>query len=603
MKPEYTFENFFVHEGNKVAYTAAKKVAESPGEVFNPLYIHGAVDLGKTHLLSALSDALKKKCTVDFMSAAEFENALMDRQKFDVPLIVDDIHKMSDIHKKRLKSIVERALQDNIQLCFSSEVPPRAVNGFSSKLCSLIESGMVCELTAPDKGVRVHMVRKKADDAGIILADDTIEELARIATGSFGTIDSMIRRLVSYSSLGNLAIDANSIRLILKDFFPGAQPLVVSSLLEQTRSQDIWSLADVDEPGVNQEYEKRLGIWEMKGYDVSYLKASYPGDALKLRRAYHDYVDRVRDLVELQQVYSKVDRERSPAQALQIESMLFNPFKVNEIRRLLAAFGEDARTVKGFRKFNEFIVGFCNKLVWDAYHDNILENPGVQNPFIVFGRKGTGKSHFLEAACDDLTSRNKAVLLYDLALTADIDPVTAADRHDILVLDNFDATFNASESVISDVGGLVDAFRKKNRQVLIASNPVIEDTPVPAALRSILEAGVASVLERPSADVVAQYIKRHIGSDLPPGIEPVFPEFESFYEIDYYIQGLGEDGQAVIPLGLPGEEPHIQPAAASRPVPAVGHEAEAAAAGVPREICAESLVLTEVTEELIDEKF
>lgn len=600
MKPEHTFDNFFVHEGNKVAYTAAQQVAKTPGEVFNPLYIYGASGFGKTHLLSALGDTLKKECPVDFMPAAEFENALMDRQKFDAPLIVDDIHLISDIHKKRLQSIVDRALQDNIQLCFSSEVVPRAVSGFSSKLCSLIESGMVCELTAPDKGVRVQVVRKKADDAGIILTDDTVEELARIATGSLGAIDGMIRRLVAYSSLGNLAIDANSIRLILKDFFPGAQPLIVPSLLEQARSEDIWSLADVDEPRVTREYEKRLGIWEMKGYDVSYLEENHPGDALKLRRAYHDYVDRVRDLMELQRAYAEVDRERSPAQALQIESMLFNPFKVNEIRRLLAAFGDASCAPKGFRKFNEFIIGFCNKLVWDAYHDNVLENPGVQKPLIIFGGKGTGKSHFLEAACDDLASRNRSVLFHDLALGPSIDPA-AAGRHDILILDNFDAVFGSSESVISDVAGLVEAFRNGNKQVLIASSPLAGDTVVPAVLRGILEAGVASVLERPSADVVAQYIKRRTGPGLPPGIEAGLPEFASFYEIDYYMQGLAENGQAVIPLGLSGEEPLMQ--ATGRPAPAVVQRSEGAATGDRHEIRAERLVLTEVAEELIEEKF
>lgn len=604
MKPEPTFENFFVHDGNRVAHTAAKKVAAAPGAVFNPLFIHGPAGFGKTHLLAALSAALREKGPVDLLFASDFENALMDRRKFEAPLIIDDVHQIGEIHRKRLKSIVERALQENKQLCFSSEVPPRAVGAFGSKLCSLIESGMVCELTAPDNAVRAQMIRKKADEAGILLADETVEELARIATGSFGVIDGMIRRLVAYSSLGNLAIDANSIRLMLKDHYPGARHQVVASVLEQVGSDDIWSLAEVEDPQIAQEYERRTGVWELKGYDVTYLRAAASPDTLKLRQVYHDHVGRIRELIELQQLYARIDRDRAPERVVQIESMLYNPFKTAEIRRLLAAFDEAApagAAGAAYRRFNAFIIGFCNKLVWDAYHEHVVENPGRRNPVVIFGATGTGRSHFLEAACDDLMSRNKAVLFYDLARHGSVEPA-AAERHDVLILDNFDAVFNAAESVINDVGELIDGFRKKARPVIIASKPEAEDTPMPAFLKGIVDSGVIARLERPSADVVREYIQRKSGLEaLAEG--QALPDFGSFYEIDYYLQSLSADGQAVIPLGFDGEETGAEPAAAGAPELAEGGRASEVARDVRFEVRVDDLSLPELTEELLEERY
>ena len=598
MKSDKTFDSFFVHEGNKVAFTAAKKVAEAPGVVFNPLFIHGPAGSGKTHLLEALGAALK----VDIMPAADFENALMEGYKFDAPLIIDDIHQLGEIHRKRLKSIVERALQENIQLCFSSEVPPRAVSGFSSKLCSLIESGMVCELTAPDNTVRAQMIRRLADDAGILLADDTVDELARIATGSFGAIDGMIRRLVAYSSLGNLMIDANSIRLMLKDHYVGTKFQVVASILEQAGRDDIWSLADVDDPQVVQEYERRIEIWEMKGYDVAQLKGAASADTLRLRQVYHDYIGRIRELIELQQLYYQGGQDRPPAQALQIESMLYDPLKTAELRRLLARPDTTpaAAAGAGYRRFSEFIIGFCNKLVWDAYHEHVLEEPASRNPLVVIGAAGTGKSHFLEAACDDLLSRNKNVFFHDLA--QGVADLTAAERHDVLVLDNLDAVFNATESVIGDVGDLIEAFRAKNLQVIIDSKPDAEAAPMPAALKSIVDAGVTARLERPSADVVREYMRRKSGLEAS-GEGQVLPDFASFNEIDYYLQSLTADGQAVIPLGFDGETSTAEPAPVGPEEVVEDRAGPEAALDLHFEVRVENLALPELTEELIEEQY
>lgn len=604
MKKKYTFDTFFVHDGNRVAFTAAKKIVEFPGEVFNPFYVYGVEGYGKTHLLTALGDALKKKSKIDFMTAQAFEKELGKQRKFTAPLIVDDIHEIQDSHKRRLRDIVEHALRHNIQLCFSAAVPPHQVSGFSQKLCSLIESGLVCELAVPEKPVRIAIIRKKADEAGIILSDETVEELARIATGSVGAIESMIKRLVAYSSLGNLAIDANSIALILKDFYPKKSVSVTSSVLKESRKEELWSLEDVESPQVREEYEKRIAVWEMKGFDVSELKKQSSDDSLELRRVYHQYVERVRKMIELQRVFAGVDRERAPVEALKIDSMVYNPSNVEVIEELFKVFDTRVARTKEYRRFNEFIIGFCNKLVWDTYRDKVLDALGVNNPFFIIGSKGTGKSHFLEAVCDDLSSRGKMVLYRDLACPATTDFTAAVDNYDIVAMDNFDTILTATESLINDVGELIDVFRKADKQVIIASLPISDGISLPAALDGLLDKGVVAVLERPSADVVNEYIKRHMPSKASSIIEQGVPEFDSFNDIAYYVQSIGDDASVVVPLGLPGEDEVVQASIDDKVFLAAERDEDKAPASLPVEVTlGGNFMMPEVTGELIEEGF
>jgi len=410
--------------------------------------------------------------------------------------------------------------------------------------------------------------------------------------------------LVAYSSLGNLAIDANSIGLILKDFYPKKKICSTPSVLEEVGREDIWSLEDVESPQVRKEYERRIAVWEMKGFDVSTLKKRSSEDSLKLRHVYHDYVERVRRIIELQRAFAGVDREQAPVEALKIDSMIYDPANVEEIEKLLKAFDKCIERPKEYRKFNEFIIGFCNKIVWDTYHDRVLDSLGVNNPFVIFGDRGTGKSHFLEAVCDDLISRKNKVLFHDLASPVKTDLTGAAGSYDILVMDNFDAMLTVSESVINDIGELVDAFRKESKQVIIASVPMSDGTSLPAALDGVFDKGVVAVLEKPSADVINAYIKRHMSLNASSIIEQGVPEFDSFYDIAYYLRSVGDDASAIVPLGLPGEDQMARPEIGDEGTITVEQDEKGAPVALSIDLSSgENFIMPEVTGELVEEGF
>ncbi|MDH4211885.1 MAG: DnaA/Hda family protein [candidate division WOR-3 bacterium] len=557
MKTEQTFDSFYIYEGNRVAFSAAKKIVEFPGVVFNPLYIYGGRGLGKTHLLSAINLELTKTHTSYFLTAKQFETKFKNRGGLDAPLVVDDIHEIGDEYKKRLSEVLEQALRDNIQVCFSANALPQTISGFTPRICNMINGGLICELLPLEQKIRKDIIRIKADEAGIILSDEIVEELACIPVGSVGVIDNMVRRLVTYSSLGNLAIDANSIKFILKELFPQKKVSPIPSLLKETNRDDVWGLEDVEAPSVKEEYQRRISIWRKRGFDVSLLKKSSSKDTLELRRAYHDYVERVRRLIRLQNIFASIDRKKSPADAMKIEMRLFNPDSIVEIEKLLQVSGESERSNRKWRKFNEFILGFCNKLVWDAYHDKVLDKLGEYNPFVILGNSGTGKTHFLEAVCDDLLSRNISVMYHDLRSAGESGFPGSTVDHDVLLLDNFDAVFNASESFINDIGELLERFRGEGKQVIIASVHPSTGVGLPASLKGIFDEGKVVELEKPSADVISQYVRRKMPSDAEETFDDIFkegiPEFESFYDIDYFLHGAGSDESGIVPLGLPGE--------------------------------------------------
>jgi len=556
MSHNQTLDNFYTHKGNEVAFLAAKKIAELPGEVFNPFYIYGAEGLGKTHLLHAINHELSKRFATLFLSVKAFEKMLDENAAFDSPLIVDDVHRIRDDYKNQLLDIVEQAVENNIQICFAADVAPQSVRSFGPRLCSLIESGLICDLQPPDRSAMVEIIKKKAGDAGIILPDDIAEVLAQAETDSFRTIGQMINRLVTYSSLGNLPSDADSVKSMLEELSVKKKTCTIPSVLEEMKEEDLWQLISVQGPGLTSEYEKKKRLWEMRGFNVSLLSEHESGDETQLREAYKTYAERVRDLIAAQNTFRVVDRKQDLVTALNIQSMLFDPEKVDGIRKMLAQFDACAMDRKKYRKFSEFFLGICNNEAWHTYHDQVLENLGMHNPCFVFGTKGTGKTHFLEAICDDLFSRGKAILFHDLASDESLGSMEDTLRYAILVLDNFHAITDDPKRV-NDTMELIHKFILEGKQIFVGSLPLSED--LPDQISSVIDTGLSVKLDTPSADVAIEYIRKYKPTDADEIIQVGIPKFDSFYELEYYLRNLGEGESMLVPLGLPGEELLGQP--------------------------------------------
>ena len=561
VKRELNFENFSIHDGNKVAYLAAQKVIEFPGELFNPFYVYSNTGLGKTHLLRAIHYELKKKANALFFSAQEFEKCLEEKKKFDVPLIVDDLHQISSTYHLMFLSTIDAFLANNIQICFSGSCAPRDLQNVDDKLRSRLEGGLICDIQPPKELALVDMIKKKAEESGIILPDDVALELAQIPTVSIRTIEGMINRLVAYSSLGNVSLDTNSVRLILKEFYPKGIYSPVSSLLEELKKNATEVLQDVSEKlNIRDEYREKIYIWEMKGFDTSSLKDLLDGDIEVLKEKYDGFIQKVGRLVELQKEFGALETSKFPDEAMKIESMLFSPVNVEEIEKLITEIKEKTGVIVPRKTFETFIIGDSNKTAYNIYREQIVQFLGERfNPFIIFGREGTGKTHFLEAIFSDLKSMDKSVVLYDLTeekLEPDVENIEGIDA---LLFDNFHTIFSASEDLRKKIFTTVMNCIKKDKAIILGSGLLAPDLLLSEDEKTVFELGLEVELGKPNSEVVEGYIKRRLGdADAEKIVQESLPEFSSFYEIDEYLDSyrapVPEASAEVTPLGLPGEE-------------------------------------------------
>jgi chromosomal replication initiation ATPase DnaA len=640
MKWQLNFKNFYIHAGNEVAYRAAQKVIETPGEIFNPFYVHGDTGMGKTHLLRAIQSGLTQKFNVLFFTATEFVKYIDEGKKVNTPIIVDDIHILSSKYQKVIAEIIDTALADSRQTCFSGNTAPRDMENIDAILLSRLEGGLICDIQPPTQDVLADMIRKKSEESGIDLPDDIVVELARVCNGSVRTAEGMVNRLKAHASLGDMSFDITLIRSVLKEFYPKGVYTPVSSLVQEFKKDATEVLQGVPKKlNIRDEYKEKIQLWEVKGFDMSALKPLLDGDITVLKRKYDDFIKKVKRLTALQEELRSLDTSNFSNEMLKIESMLFSPDSIDEIEKLVAYIKggvieekpEPAKIIpveavkekpieakepgviaEPSEAFKTYIIGDNNKNAYTIYQKQILKNLGKKlNPFIILGKKGTGKTYFLNAIKKDLVSHKKTVEFYDLAKEPAMRKACESKRADVLILDNFTHIFSASEDQRKKIFKLILNYIKKDRAVLIGSEVIPGDESLTEEEKIIFEIGLEVKFTAPDSNVTGQYIISKLGSE--KAIEIIrrgLPKFESFYEIDDFLDSFKPPATAdVVPLGFPGERPGETHNGMTEEIIA-DEESEMRKGGsvssqqrrlmVPRE---ERYIFTDITDELIEENY
>ncbi len=204
LNEEYTFDAFVTGPSNRLAHAACVAVAESPGRTYNPLFIHGAAGLGKTHLLQAtcLTVLRQAEARISFLSCETFVNHLIEaietgrlhefryRYRLADVLVVDDIQFLSN-HEQTQEEFFHTfntLYQARRQIILSCDRPPGEIPHLEERLISRFNWGMVAGIDRPSYETRAAITRKKAAARGIRLDDDVVCFIA-------GTIDSNTREL------------------------------------------------------------------------------------------------------------------------------------------------------------------------------------------------------------------------------------------------------------------------------------------------------------------------------------------------------------------------------------------------------------------------
>jgi chromosomal replication initiator protein len=252
LNPRYTFDTFVVGNNNKFAHAAALAVAESPGKMYNPLFIHGGAGLGKTHLMHSIAHFIlnenpEKK--VLYVTSEYFTNELIDsirngnntsmtkfREKYrnvDV-LLIDDIqfiigkestqeeffHTFNDLHNNKKQIII------------SSDKPPKDIETLEARLRSRFEWGLIADISSPDFETRMAILHKKEETDGYDIDNEVIKYIAMNIKSNIRELEGALNKLVALSNLENREITVRLAEEALKDIIsPDEKKEITPSLI------------------------------------------------------------------------------------------------------------------------------------------------------------------------------------------------------------------------------------------------------------------------------------------------------------------------------------------------------------------------------------
>ncbi len=215
LSPRYTFESFVVGGNSQFAHSAARAVADAPGKTpFNPLLIYGGSGLGKTHLLQAIGHRIRSqapKVRVRFVPTEFFKNEYITavqnnrinefsrwyRDEVDV-LLMDDIQSLigREALQEEFFHLFNAFHQSNRQIVMTSDCPPGELRGLEDRLVSRFQWGLSVDIQPPDRDTREAILRNKAQEEHLELADDIITYIAEAVTTNIREMEGIIRRLI-----------------------------------------------------------------------------------------------------------------------------------------------------------------------------------------------------------------------------------------------------------------------------------------------------------------------------------------------------------------------------------------------------------------------
>ncbi|HEX2192955.1 MAG TPA: chromosomal replication initiator protein DnaA, partial [Acidimicrobiales bacterium] len=216
--PKYTFETFVSGSSNRFALAAAQGVAEKPARSFNPLFIYGDAGLGKTHLLHAIGNYVRRhypELHVVYVSAENFTNDFIEsirtntqfafKQRYrtcDV-LLIDDIHFLEhkDGTREEFFHTFNALHDDNRQIVITSDRSPKGLNAFEDRLRTRFDWGLTTDVQPPELETRLAILRRKAERESIPLPDDVLEYIGTHITDNIRELEGALIRVAAYASI------------------------------------------------------------------------------------------------------------------------------------------------------------------------------------------------------------------------------------------------------------------------------------------------------------------------------------------------------------------------------------------------------------------
>jgi chromosomal replication initiator protein len=409
------FDNFVVGSANRLAVAAARAVAESPGAVYNPLFMYSSSGLGKTHLMSAIGNqvAQRKELVVELVTLDDFVEELHEAiaagttEQFKERylqvglLLIDDMQFLTG-HRETQSELLRifNALQaDGRQIVMTSDRPPTEIADVDERLITRLSGGLIVDMGAPDYETRMAILKAKCEERGVRFRGGVIDELGRLEFKNVRELQGALNRLIAFQTLGGEQVEPDAVLTILGDLAEQRGRVSAPRVMGGEFANFLTDIASAVAHHVEQ-WKTRLieGIeyWKSEGFHTAALERvladrTPPTSVETVLREFEAGVTKLRDLqLQLQRLEPALaghDAFRDPDRLSEAEDLL-----ERALRTTTPPPGPSAAFTRA-----GFEVSVSNQLAVRAA-DAIVAVPGSRyNPLFIHGPSGVGKTHLLNA--------------------------------------------------------------------------------------------------------------------------------------------------------------------------------------------------------------
>ena len=234
--PQFSFENFVVGPSNRFAYSAASAVVNNPGQVYNPLFIYGPAGVGKTHLLYAIANGIRKEnpnAKIVYIKGDQFTNELIaaiasgknrefrDKYREADLFLIDDIQFIAgkESTQEEFFHTFNKLYEEHKQIVMTSDRKPSGMLTLEDRLKTRFEWGLTADVQPPDYETRMAIIKNKAISLGLDLPDDVCNYIAVNVTSNVRQIEGTVKKIMAYRDLNNMPLDLPNVSRAISDMF------------------------------------------------------------------------------------------------------------------------------------------------------------------------------------------------------------------------------------------------------------------------------------------------------------------------------------------------------------------------------------------------
>ncbi len=537
LNPLYRFDTLVVGAANRLAFTAAKAVAESPGTVYNPLFVYARPGLGKTHLLMGIGHAaraINPRLSVEYLTLDEFvesfhaavaagQGEAYRRRFIDVDLLlVDDVQFLT--HRREMQAELLRltdALQTaNRQIVLTSDRPPAEIEALDERLIRRFAGGLVIDVAAPDYETRVAILMRKADERRAKFGKGVLEAVASLAIDNVRELLGALNRLVAFQAVSDTPLQPAQARALAG----GPEAVDAPQDAEPRRDEFSDFLSEVSASVAQQVDSWRTKVaaailrWEGEGYRTTRIEALLQQEmTTDPEQVLHQFEADVKRLQALHAEAAELAPDLAGSTAFR------DPDDIGGAEVLTQRARQGAHPPPApspLWKLDDLVEAAGNRMALQAARAVVAEPAGRYNPLVIVGASGVGKTHLLHALGNALSAaaRGPVACLSAHEFTTELIDAIGRDA-----IGPWRARYrSASAFLLDDVHLIAEKDRTQDelfvlfnflmesgRQMIFSSAVPLGDLKgVEARLRTRLEGGLVVDLPAPDREIRHHVVER-----------------------------------------------------------------------------------------------